>query len=36
MPYQKISKDIKIAAMCLYEDGILPKAAIFDYLCISS
>jgi hypothetical protein len=22
--------------MCLYEDGILPKAAIFDYLCISS
>src|SRR5258707_12336436 len=36
MPYRKISKDVKIAALRLYEDGILPKAAILDYLHISS
>jgi len=36
MPYWKISKDIKIAAMHLYEDNILSKPAILDYLQISS
>ena len=36
MPYRKISKDIKIAAMRLYEDDILSKPAILDYLRISS
>ena len=36
MPYRKISKDIKIAAMHLYEDDILSKPAILDYLSISS
>ena len=36
MPYRKISKDIKIAAMRLYEDDILSKLAILDYLSISS
>jgi len=36
MPYRKISKDIKIAAMRLYEDDILSKPAILDYLSISS
>jgi transposase len=36
MPYRKISKDIKIAAMRLYEDNVLSKLAICDYLRISS
>jgi hypothetical protein len=36
MPYRKISKDIKIAAMRLYEDDVLSKPAILDYLSISS
>ena len=36
MPYRKISKDIKIAAMRLYEDDVLSKPAILDYLRISS
>ncbi|KAF8814511.1 hypothetical protein BYT27DRAFT_7082046 [Phlegmacium glaucopus] len=36
MPYRKISNDIKIAAMHLYEDDIISKAAILDYLRISS
>jgi transposase len=36
MPYRKISKDIKIAAMRLYEDNILSKPTILDYLSISS
>ncbi|EDR06639.1 uncharacterized protein LACBIDRAFT_328498 [Laccaria bicolor S238N-H82] len=36
MPYRKISKDIKIAAMHLYEDDVLSKPAILDYLTISS
>ena len=36
MPYREISKDIKIAAMRLYEDDILSKLAILDYLNISS
>ena len=36
MPYWKISKDIKIAAISLYEDDVLPKPAILDYLRISS
>ena len=36
MPYWKISKDIKIAAMHLYEDDTLSKLAILDYLNISS
>ena len=36
MPYRKILKDIKIAAMHLYEDDILSKPAILDYLRISS
>ena len=35
MPYQKISKDIKIAVMLLYEDDVLSKPAICDYLRIS-
>ena len=36
MPYRKISKDIKIAAMRLYQDDILSKPALLDYLRISS
>ena len=36
MPFRKISRDIKIAAMRLYDDNILPKASILDYLGISS
>jgi len=36
MPYHKISKDIKIAAMCLYDDDVLSKPAILNYLGISS
>jgi hypothetical protein len=36
MPYQKISKDIKIATMHLYKDNILSKLAILDYLSLSS
>ena len=36
MPFRKISKDIKIAAMRLYEDDILSKPVILDYLSISS
>ena len=35
MPYWKISKDIKIAAMRLYKDNILSKPTILDYLSIS-
>jgi len=36
MPYQKIPKAIKVSAMRLYEDGILPKAVILAYLGLSS
>ena len=36
MPFQKISRDIKIAAMRLYDDNVLLKAAILDYLGFSS
>ena len=36
MPFRKISRDIKIAAMRLYEDNVLSKAAILDYLAFSS
>jgi transposase len=36
MPFRKISRDIKIAAMHLYNDNVLPKAAILDYLGLSS
>ena len=36
MPFRKISQDIKIAAMRLYDDNILPKGTILDYLCFSS
>jgi transposase len=36
MPFRKISRDIKIAAIRLYEDDILSKAAILDYLAFSS
>ena len=36
MPFRKISRDIKIAAMGLYDDNILPKGTILDYLCFSS
>ena len=36
MPFRKISKDIKIAAMHLYDDNVLSKAAILDYLSFSS
>ncbi len=35
MPFRKISRDIKIAAIRLYEDGILPLPAILDYLSMS-
>jgi transposase len=36
MPFRKVSRDIKIAAMRLYEDDILSKAAILDYLAFST
>jgi transposase len=36
MPFRKISRDIKIAAIRLYEDDILSKAAILDYLAFST
>ena len=36
MPFRKISRDVKIAAMRLYDDNVLPKVAILDYLGLSS
>ncbi|PPQ82244.1 hypothetical protein CVT24_012928 [Panaeolus cyanescens] len=36
MPFRKISKDIKLAAIRLYENNILSKAVILDYLNLSS
>ena len=36
MPFRKLSRDVKIAAMRLYDDNVLPKAAILDYLGFSS
>ncbi|PPR03276.1 hypothetical protein CVT24_012814 [Panaeolus cyanescens] len=36
MPYRKISRDIKIAAMRLYNDNIIPKHDILNYLSLSS
>jgi len=36
MPFRKISCDVKVAALRLYHDQILPRAAILDYLGLSS
>ncbi|PPQ78673.1 hypothetical protein CVT24_002262 [Panaeolus cyanescens] len=36
MPFKKISRDIKLAAMRLYDDNILPKDVILHYLNFSS
>ncbi|KAF8813465.1 hypothetical protein BYT27DRAFT_7084722 [Phlegmacium glaucopus] len=35
MPFRKIPSEIKIAAICLFEDNILPLPAILDYLNFS-
>jgi len=35
MSFHKISRNIKIAAVCLYQDEILSLAAILNYLLMS-
>lgn len=36
MPYRKIPRAIKISAIRLYEDDVLPKPMILEYLSLSS
>ena len=35
MPFRKISKDVKIAAMRMYDADLLPLPMILDYLNFS-